>query len=332
MRNYYDTLGVSKDATDADIKKAFRKLAKDNHPDVNDGDAQRTAKFKEINAAYEVLGDPEKRRDYDNPTSQHHDFSGMWGDSNVFWDTVHQRVQPNSHVIIRLAVSVDEILKPITRTLKYQRRISCYTCNGKAGMGESTECPDCRGSGVKKIQQRMGGMTFIQQESCSRCNERGVIYSSTCQECQGFGLVMVDATKEMDLPVGCLGKKFEVPGMGNRERPDQPIGSLVVQVLLDSHPDFQFGNDYSCHKLVKVDPVFAIIGGEVQVMGLGGKELRYSIPARCPAGHQHVFPQEGIPMSETERGVFIAEVVYDLPNQLTNEQEQALRQYLETKK
>jgi molecular chaperone DnaJ len=321
MIDYYSILGVNKTATTDEIKSAYRKLAKEYHPDVNKTTGAED-KFKEISEAYETLSDTKKRFDYDQGNSAAAQLRAQYN--------IHK--EPNSSVQIVVNVDPFDCMKPFKKTVEYEKYTSCGECRGEGGKSDGSApsiCPECNGLGrIIKIFQE--GFFNMQQDfgPCKRCKSRGFLHKIVCQSCEGFGVKKHKATQEINFPLGCINKQFILHGGGSQEDPSQSPGPLVIQCKLQDNPYFSIDNGENCYTILEVDPVECILGSEKKVLTLEREEISIKIPKSSKSGQKLQFKNKGFYRTQVARGDFIIEIRHRMPTNLTEEQEEALRKYL----
>lgn len=330
MKNYYEILGVEETADADTIKKAYRKLAIECHPDVSDSpDAED--KFKDINEANDVLSDPNKRRAYDN---RHNNPFGNLGNRSSWDDVRYTRQSPrmgNTDVVVQYVVKLKETFAPITTTIKYTKRVGCTKCNAQGGTDPIT-CPQCGGTGVNHQDSSTLFAFFRVASPCVFCMGKGKVFKQTCEECNSFGMKSSPVECVVTLPIGCAYQHFIVEGFGNQERTEYPPGNLIVQVSVQAEMPFNMVAGFNCYYSLKLDPVEALLGGEYDVPTLDGSECRVVIPGGCLNGHREELKSMGIPKSEFERGSLIVEIQYNIPKHLTDAQKNTLLEYLRLRK
>ncbi len=273
-RDYYEVLGIGKSASEDEIKKAYRQLAKKYHPDLNPDDKAAEAKFKEVNEAYEVLSDGDKRARYDQfgHAGVDPNFGGGAGGGNPFqgagfdigdiFDSFFgggfgggRRQNPNaprqgSDVQANIAISFEEAAKGCKQTVEYQQIEQCEDCHG-TGAAESTSpktCPNCNGTGQVRVSQRTPFGVMQSNHTCDRCRGTGKIIEKPCRTCDGKGRVRRRKTIEVTVPAGISDEQIlNVSGKGNAGSNGGPNGDLHVYVSVRPHPVFQRrGNDVWC--------------------------------------------------------------------------------------
>ncbi len=355
-RDYYEVLGVAKTASDDELKKAYRKLAKQYHPDMNPGDKGAEAKFKEINEAYEVLSDKDKRAKYDqfghagvDPNFGGGGFGG-YGDFGDFGDFGFgdilgdllgggfggrgaQRSGPQRGESLRAGVTIsfEEAAFGCEKEISLTRLESCESCHGSGcAPGTTAEvCPDCRGSGTVRVQQRMGGMAFTSSAPCSRCRGTGKIIHQPCKSCGGGGNVRKQRKISVSIPQGINDKQaVSLRGQGNAGANNGPAGDLIVEVRVKPHPYFQREGTsvlYEC----PVSFYQAAMGAELEIPTIDGK-VKYTLPAGTQPGATFRLRGKGIPeLRGRGRGDQYVTVQVRVPTSLTNQQRDALQAFAE---
>ena len=355
-RDYYEVLGVAKTASDDELKKAYRKLAKQYHPDMNPGDKGAEAKFKEINEAYEVLSDKDKRAKYDqfghagvDPNFGGGGFGG-YGDFGDFGDfgfgdilgdllgggfggRSANRSGPQRGESLRAGVTIsfEEAAFGCEKEISLTRLESCESCHGSGcAPGTTAEvCPDCRGSGTVRVQQRMGGVAFTSSAPCSRCRGTGKIIHQPCKSCGGGGNVRKQRKISVSIPQGINDKQaVSLRGQGNAGANNGPAGDLIVEVRVKPHPYFQREGTsvlYEC----PVSFYQAAMGAELEIPTIDGK-VKYTLPAGTQPGATFRLRGKGIPeLRGRGRGDQYVTVQVRVPTSLTNQQRDALQAFAE---
>lgn len=351
-RDYYEVLGVSKGASDEEIKKAYRKLAKKYHPDMNPGDKEAEGKFKEVNEAYSVLSDQETRSRYDQFGHAGVDpnygagggggFTGDFGDIDLgdlfgsffgggfggFGGTSARRSGPQQGESLRasLTVTFEEAAFGCEKDLLLTRTESCADCGGTGcAPGTTAEvCPDCRGSGQVRVQQRMGGMSFSSTTPCSRCRGSGKIIHQPCKACGGGGSVRRQKRVSVTIPAGIDdGQAVSLRGQGNAGKNGGPAGDLIVGVRVRPHPQFQREGTTVLYEH-PISFYQAAMGAELEIPTIDGK-VKYTMPAGTQTGTTFRLRGKGIPeLRSRGRGDQYVTVTVKVPTGLTAEQKQAL--------
>lgn len=362
-RDYYEVLGVDKSASADEIKKAYRKKAKQYHPDLNPGDTVAEAKFKEANEAYEVLSDDQKKARYDQfghagVDSNYGAGGGFGGGFGGFGDDIDlgdifssffgggfggggfgggRRSNPNAprrgeDLQSTVTISFEEAAKGCKRKVDVNRVEICPECSGsgaKSGTSPTT-CPECHGSGQVTAQQRTPFGVIQTQRACSRCGGKGTIIETPCQKCRGRGRVSKHNTLEIDIPAGIDDRQtLKVRGEGNKGINGGPAGDLHVNVNVRPHPFFERdGFNVWCE--VHVSIVQATLGDTLQVPTLDGK-VKYDIPAGTQPGAVFVLKGKGIQNIHTKvRGNQMVRIIVDIPTKLNEPQKEALLRFNET--
>ncbi|MBD3378279.1 molecular chaperone DnaJ [candidate division KSB1 bacterium] len=348
-QDLYKTLGVSRDASQAEIKKAYRKLAMQYHPDRNPDDKEAEDKFKQVGEAYSVLSDPEKRRRYDQFGSAgmrgggtggfggaggmgfdpfdifREVFGGGFGD--IFGGGGHGRqrstVQRGSDLQIRIKLSLEEIAQDTTKKVKLKRLIACETCDGsgaKPGTGKET-CPMCHGNG--EVAYRQGFFTLAR--TCPRCHGEGSIISQPCSDCQGDGRVKGESTIEVDIPHGVSqGQYLTIRNAGNVGPRGGPIGDVIVLIEEEEHSFFERHGDDILYDLHLSFPN-AALGAEVQVPTLNGK-AKINIPSGTQSGKILRMRGKGIPhLNSSGSGDQLIRIQIYTPKKLSDEERKILQ-------
>ena len=357
-RDYYEVLGVSKSATDAEIKKAYRKLAKESHPDLNPGDKEAEVRFKEANEAYEVLSDSDKRSRYDqfgfagvDPNYGGGGYGGGFDGSFDFGDLgdifgsffgggfgggSRSRTGPQRGESLRMGVTItfEEAAFGCEKEVTLERVEQCDTCQGSgAAPGTSPEtCSNCGGSG--QVQQRrqtpMG--VFATTGPCPRCGGKGKIIKTPCDACRGSGQVRRRKTVKVTIPAGIDdGQTISLRGQGNAGKNGGPAGDLLLVITVKPHQLFRReGNAVFCEAPITFTQ--AVLGGEMEIPTIDGK-VKYDIPEGTQTGPTFRLRGKGIPnMNGHGRGDQYVTVNIETPRNLTREQKEALRKFSDTLK
>jgi len=345
-RDYYEVLGVEKDVSENEIKKSYRKLARKYHPDVNPGDKVAEEKFKEINEAYEVLSDPEKKVRYDQyghagvdsngfngyGSSNGADFGGFGDIFDIFFGGGSSRErgpQKGSDLKIDMLLAFEEAAFGVEKDLELPRLENCSACHGSgAKQGTSpVTCSKCQGTGQIKITQRTPLGHFQTVKTCPDCGGNGKIISSPCTVCRGTGKVRKVRKLHIKIPAGVdSGSRIRLSGEGEPGTLGGPPGDLYVYIDVKPHKTFERrGNDVYMEYPVTFSQV--TLGAEVQVPTLEGKAL-----LRIPEGTQtHTILRlrgQGIPyLKGSGRGDQHIRVIVITPSKLSNEQKNAMRQF-----
>ena len=317
-RDYYEVLGIDKSATDQDIKKAFRKLAKQYHPDANPGNADAEAKFKEVNEAYEVLSDPEKKAKYDQfgfaafeegAGPQYGGFSGFGGMDDLFgmfgdffgggasYGRRRNAPMKGNDVQTRVDLSFTEAAFGCNKTINVWVYENCDECGGSgAKKGTKPEtCPQCHGSGQIQFQQQTLFGNTISMRPCNRCGGTGQIIKEKCPKCSGEGQVRTHKTFEVNIPAGIdNGQSIRKSGLGEPGANGGPNGDLFVTVNVRPDPFFsRQGFDVYCS--VPISYAQAALGAELEIRTIDGS-VKYSIAEGTQTGARFRLRGKGIPV------------------------------------
>lgn len=357
-RDYYEVLGVSKGASDDEIKKAYRKLAKKYHPDMNPGDKEAEAKFKEVNEAYSVLSDEQKRARYDQFGHAGVDpnygaggpgggFGGFdMGDIDLgdifgsffggggfggFGGGGARRNGPQKGESLRanLTITFEEAAFGCEKEINLNRTEECDECHGSGCQPGTTAetCPDCRGTGVVRVQQRTGGFAFSSTAACTRCRGTGKIIHSPCKSCGGSGSVKKSKRITVTIPAGIDdGQAVSLRGQGNAGKNGGPAGDLIVGVRVKPHPQFRRDGTTVLYE----QPVTffqAAMGAELEIPTIDGK-VKYTLPAGTQTGTTFRLRGKGIPeLRGRGRGDQYVTIQVQVPTSMNAEQKEALRAF-----
>lgn len=354
-RDYYEILGVPKTASEAEIKKAYRNVAKKNHPDMNPGDKEAEARFKEASEAYAVLSDPEKRRQYDQfghaafenggpgGFSDGFDFGDM-GDifGDIFGDlfgggrsrqrsTNEPRRGQNLHTSIR--VKFEEACFGCEKEIELNLKDECSSCHGtgaKAGTSPVT-CSKCGGKGqVVYTQNSMFGMVRNVQ-TCPDCHGTGKIIVDKCPDCHGTGFVSNRKKIQVSIPAGIdNGQSIRIREKGEPGVNGGGRGDLLVEVLVDRHPIF-LRQDYDIYSTVPISYAKAALGGDMRISTIDG-DVIYTVKPGTQTDTRVRLREKGVPSLRNKRvrGDHYVTLVVEVPTRLTNEQKELLRQFDES--
>ena len=337
-KDYYEILGVKKDASQEDIKRAYRRFARRYHPDLNPGDKNAEQKFKEINEAYEVLGDPKKRQDYDRfgktPFGAEgfegftmRDFGFDFGGgedifSSLFGHFGGEEMPLKGHDLeTRLDISLEEAYKGVTKPIAVTREVSCKACGG-SGAEASQTCSSCKGSG--SIQQKRG--FFRISQPCPVCKGSGKVIKKVCSACRGNGSTVITETVKVKIPPGAdTGSRVKLKGMGGAGTMGGPPGDLYIRLTVRPHPVFKRdGNDVYVEVPVTVGE--AILGGKISVPTLDGN-VTMTLPAGTDSGKKFRLKGKGIPGIRTGvKGDEFVVIKIAVPKTVTAKTREALKE------
>ena len=354
-RDYYEVLGVSKGASDEELKKAYRKLAKQYHPDRNPDNKEAEAKFKEANEAYEVLSDPEKRSKYDqfghagvDPNFGAGGFGGGFdmgdidlgdifgsffggGFSGGFGGQQQRANAPQRGESLRanVTVSFEEAAFGCEKEIELTRTENCDECQGsgcQAGTSADT-CPECRGAGVVRIQRGAGGFAFSTTAPCTRCGGKGKIIHSPCKKCNGNGLIRRKKRVTVTVPAGIDdGQAVSLRGQGNAGKNGGPAGDLIVGIRIKPHAQFRRDGNTVLYEQ-PVSFYKAAMGAELEIPTIDGK-VKWTLPAGTQPDTTFRLRGKGIPdLNGRGRGDQYVTVRVQVPTSLTAEQKEALNAF-----
>lgn len=352
-RDYYEVLGVSKGASDDELKKAYRKLAKEYHPDLNPDDKTAESKFKEVNEAYEVLSDSDKKARYDQFGHAGVDPSyggggggaysggfGGFGDMGDIFESFFggfggsSRSNPNAPrrgQDIRANIIIDfmEACKGKKTEIRINRMEACGECHGsgaKAGTSAKT-CPDCNGSGTIKVGQRTPFGMISQTKVCSRCSGKGKIIETPCPKCSGQGRVRTATSKEIEIPAGIDdGQTLQVRGQGDAGTNGGSSGDLNITVTVRPHPIFE-REGYDIKTEIPITFTQATLGDEIVVPTIDGK-VKYTVSEGTQTGTVFRLKGKGVKrVNRSDRGDQYVKVNVEVPSNLSKKQKDLLREF-----
>ncbi len=357
-RDFYEVLGVKKGASEDELKKAYRKLAKENHPDLHPGDKECEARFKEINEAYEVLSDPDKRAKYDQFGHAAFDpsqgfgggggfggFEGFGGFGDIFSDIFgggfgfgggggRNPNAPRKGDNLRATVNIkfEEAAFGVKKDVFVSKIEQCPDCKG-TGCAEGTTaevCPDCKGTGTVMSTKRTPFGMVQSSEQCPKCKGRGKIIHSPCKTCRGMGSVRRQHKVSVSIPAGIDdGQTISLKGQGNAGLNGGPAGDLLITVLVQPHARFE-RDGASILLDQEISFAQAALGAEVEVPTLDGK-VKLNIPEGTQSGTTFRLKGKGVPfLRNGGRGDQFVTVNVAVPRGMTSTQKDALRQYAET--
>jgi len=357
-RDYYEVLGLSKGASETEIKKAYRSMAKKYHPDMNPGNAEAEAKFKEVNEAYDVLSDADKKAKYDqfghaafDPASGGGAYGQGFGGFGDFGDigdifgsffgggfggsSRQNRNAPmrGEDVIARVTITFEEAAFGTKKDVSFSRVQKCDDCKGTGASGSSKveTCSVCRGSGQKTVTQRIAGMAFQSTTTCDACRGRGKIIKDPCSNCRGTGYVKVNKKLSVNIPAGIDdGERIALRGQGCDGRNGGPAGDLIISVTVKRHAFFE-RDGYNIYCDIPLTVAEATLGAEIDVPTLEGNQ-KFNIPEGTQAGTQFTLRQKGIPYvnNSNRRGDLIFTTVIEIPKGLNEKQKEHMRAFADS--
>ena len=353
-RDYYEVLGVSKGASEDEIKKAYKKMARKYHPDLNPGDKSAEEKFKEVNEAYEVLSDADKRARYDqyghagvDPNFGAGGFGGGFDGGFDFSDLGDifgsffgggfgggRRTNPNAPQrgeSIRMAVTIsfEEAAFGCEKEVTVERYEACDTCHGSGcAPGTSPEvCPDCHGTGTVQVRRQTPMGVFATSSPCPKCGGKGRIIHQPCKDCRGSGMMRKKKTIQASIPAGIdNGQTISIRGQGNAGKNGGPAGDLLVTITVRPHELFRReGTTVLCEAPITFTQ--AVLGAELEIPTIDGK-VKYTLPEGTQSGTTFRLKGKGIPsINGRGRGDQYVTVYIETPRNLNKEQKEALKKF-----
>lgn len=356
-RDYYEVLGVQKGASDDEIKKAFKKLARQYHPDLHPDDKECEDKFKELNKAYEILSDSEKKQKYDqfghagvDPSYGGGGFSGGFngggfgdvGDifedlfGGVFGGGSRRSARSNvnaprkgADITANINISFMEATTGVKQDIKVTHMKKCSECGGTgAEKGTSPQvCPDCHGTGTVNVAQRTPFGTISTSRSCSKCGGKGNVINSPCKKCRGTSRVRTEKSINVDIPAGIDdGQILRVGGQGDNGLNGGPSGDLHVVISVRPHPIFtRDGFDVHCE--IPITYAQAVLGDEITVPTIDGK-VKYNISEGTQTGTVFRLKGKGIKkIRRSDRGDQYVKISIEVPKNLSKKQKESLKDY-----
>ncbi len=347
-KDYYATLGIEKNASEEEIRKAFRTLAKKWHPDTNPENKKvAEEKFKEISEAYEVLSDPQKRKQYDQTGTVNfgegrsdfswQDFShfGDFGDifeqvfrgfgGGDFFSGFNRQNDPQLDLLTEIAITMSEAYHGTVKSIKYRRSVSCEECKGTGAKdGKVSTCPICNGSGQQRVVQGQGFFRMVSVTTCRSCNGKGTIAKEQCKVCHGTGLKSLVESIDVSIPKGAYdGLRLRVKGKGQTH--NNRTGDLYVSVQVRNHPNFRRSEDNLVTDMEISFPDAAL--GTEKDIDIFGKNTRVKIPAGTQPMDLVRIKGEGFQNVNTGRsGDLVIRVRIEVPKKLTSTQKTLLEQ------
>lgn len=353
QKDYYEILGVSKDASDDDIKKAYRKLAMKYHPDrwsngTEEEKKDAEQKFKEIAEANEVLSDPQKRQQYDNggfefdasdfdPFEMFRNMAGGFGGFGGMFDGMFgggggQRINRGTNVQAHVSMTLEEAYFGGDKKVTVTRQKSCVHCNGTGSAdGTTSTCPQCKGTGriVKHIQLSPNSYQTI-ETICQHCGGTGKKITTPCSHCNGSGLESVTTTETFDFPRGLSdGMVINIPGMGNEPNGGGQNGDLHIIVHIYPHSYYTRPDEINLIHYDEVPFNECLLGFKKEYMAIDGTKVVVDAPELTPHGKAFFFKGKGMPHPNNPNivGDYAVVINHKLPNKLTDEQKKKLKEF-----
>ena len=356
--DYYERLEVSKDASGEEIKKAYRRLAMKYHPDRNPGDKEAEAKFKEINEAYDVLKDDQKRAAYDRYGHQAFANGGMGGGnpfngfdfnfggggfsdifSDIFSDFMgggrngsqHSQAQDGADLRYNLEISLEEAFSGVEKEIKIPGTIACEECHGHgtADGKEAPVCPTCHGSG--KIRTQHGFM--IMETTCPKCHGEGRVVKEACKKCHGEGVIHNEKTLKIKIPAGIEDNmRMRIAGEGQSGIRGGQNGDLYVFISVKEHKLF-VREGANLYVRVPISMTCAALGGRIEIPGINGDKIEVEVPAGTQTDQQKRISGAGMPIIRSaRRGDIFVRFRVETPTHLTTRQKELLEEFREISK
>ncbi|HVZ51108.1 MAG TPA: molecular chaperone DnaJ [Pseudolabrys sp.] len=346
-RDYYEVLGVTRTCTEVELKAAFRKLAMQHHPDRNPGDSESEHKFKELNEAYDVLKDGDKRAAYDRFGHAAFEHGGMGGGqgfgsdfastfADIFDDLFGmsggrrggrgQGRERGSDLRYNMEITLEEAFVGKTAQIRIPTPVTCEACSGtgaKAGTRPKA-CATCGGAG--KVRHAQGFFTL--ERTCPTCQGRGQVIDDPCKECEGAGRVVRERTLSVNIPPGVEdGTRIRLAGEGEAGVRGGPPGDLYIFLSLAQHEFFQReGADLYCR--VPISMVTAALGGDFEVPAIDGGQSRVKVPAGTQAGRRFRLSGKGMPVLRSKQtGDMYVQVTVETPQNLSKKQRELLMEF-----
>ena len=359
-KDYYELLGISKNASESEIKKAYRKLALKYHPDKAPENKKKEyeEKFKEISRAYGVLSDKEKRAQYEQygdtfdqgPSNQgfsqqdFNSFHDAFGGEDIFEDLGFGRIfeeifgsrarteknkQYGQDLVLDIEIDLEDAFHGIKKDIDLRKMVTCPKCNGKGGK-KNKKCSTCNGSGYEQVKS--GGLfgIFIQQRPCTKCDGRGEIPEETCPECRGQGRIKQPTEVKVTIPIGIdNGQTLKLSGQGNAALYGGEPGDLYVNIHIKPHKYFQRQGD---DLIINLDIDFsqAVLGDKIEIPTLEDSIIKLKIPAGIQPGEMIKLKGKGMPrLYSKSKGDLIAKVQVVIPKKISRRQKEIIEELKE---
>jgi len=349
-KDYYKILGVSKEASQEEIKKAFRQLARKYHPDVNQGNKEAEEKFKEVNEAFQVLGNSQKKAQYDQYgssafsaedlagfRSQRFNFDDLFSDfgfGNIFDIFNHGKrresedYEEGADLRYDLEITLEEAFTGIKKTIEIPLHEVCKKCNGLGAEEKSLkECDKCHGTGEIRMTRKQGFTQFVSVSPCDKCRGAGKIATKYCEVCKGKGEIEKIQKIEVKIPKGINhGQYLRIEGKGELGR-NAPAGDLYIVIHIKKHPIFK-REEENLFLDKKIDLITAIFGGKIEIQGID-KKIKLKIPSATQSHTPFRLEGQGMPFVNSRgRGDLFVRVIVDIPK-VSSDKEKHFRKFFE---
>jgi molecular chaperone DnaJ len=343
MPDYYEVLGVARDATQEDIKRAFRKRARQTHPDANPGDVDAEHRFREIAEAYEVLSDPQKRAAYDRGGTVDlgdlfSSFAGIDDLLSRFFGSAAGFGFPGARtgpaqggdIAVSVELTLAEAAAGVNRTVEYRAPVECETCRGSGSDPDVplATCERCSGQGSVRVTRQTFLGTTMSISTCDRCRGRGKVVAQQCPSCAGRGSTVADVSVKVDIPAGVEdGSRMRVPGRGGAGDPGGRAGDLYVQIGVIPDERFERHGADLVHRVV-LGFSEAALGTTLAIPTVDGDPIDVDVPPGTQPGDVFKLSRLGMPrLRRRGRGDLLVEVRVEVPRSLSPDQEAVLRTY-----
>ena len=332
-KDFYKVLGVGKDASAAEIKKAYRKLARDSHPDSHPGDKAAEERFKAVAEAYDVIGDADKRKQYDDLRSGFGGgfgdlFGGMFGGGGAGTRTRTTNPRRGADVETDATIGFTDAIEGVTVSLRLSSDAPCPDCSGTGARAGTLPrvCPDCDGVGMRAAS--VGG-AFTMNETCPTCRGRGLVVDDPCPTCHGSGRGLSNRTISARIPAGVKdGQRIRLRGKGAAGERGGPPGDLYVNVKVSDHPLFgRRADNLTLSVPVSFDE--AALGAEIKVPTLNGAPVTLKLPPGTPNGRSFRVRGRGVPRKDGHKGDLIVTVEVQVPAMLNDKAREAVQAFRE---
>lgn len=340
--DYYQVLGVGRDATTEEIKKAFRRIARETHPDANPDDPASEARFREAAEAYEVLSDADRRARYDRGDTI--DLSGLFGGIGSLDDLLRSvfgdgglfggggRSSRGRDVLVSTSVSLEEAAFGTDSTIAYRTLATCPDCigSGAAPGTSAVTCSECGGAGQVRAARRSVFGTMMSVSDCPRCNGLGTVIEDPCPRCEGFGASPQDISVNVEIPAGIsTGTRLRLSGRGESAGRGGPPGDLFVEVSVTPDPRFERRDSDLIHR-TSVGIAEATLGARIEVPLLGEETTTVDVPSGTQPGTLLTLPGQGMTiLGRRARGDLVVVIDVSVPTELTPDEEKLIRRWSE---